>query len=309
MKILILSILAALVLQIKSDDNLILDNNSFLIYNKVYHKARLTQWGTDGDDVGSYEHAIYSDQLWNLQPHPSKEGCYYIVNERHSQYRIANYKHSMVVYDGPHYSDQLFKFVPSGSNDGFYYIYSCRYTNDRIAKYGSRDSDVGMYDGPKYNDQLWRLVPRFKANIYTDEVFHFDNRQGSTEITREISITYGIRKSTTSTVRNKVTYTQSMEASLSGVIKMFNVGATSTMELSTELETTFTETNEQYWSRTEKFFFTARAGKNYKIMQHLVTFEGALNWETCSLLTSIKTFESDTAHFDDPDNFIMSYVQ
>ena len=44
-------------------------------------------------------------------------------------------------------------------------------------------------------------------------------------------------------------------------------------------------------------------------MQHAVDFEGALDWETCSLLTNIKIFESDNAYFDDPDNFIMTYVQ
>ena len=309
MKVLIFILLTTLVLQIKTDDSLILDNNSFLIYNKVYHKARLTQFGTDEDDVGSYEYDFYSDQLWTLDPHPSRKGCYYIVNEKHSQYRIANHKHSMIVYSGPYYNDQLFKFVPSGKNDGFYYIYSCHYTNDRITKFSSSDSAVGMYDGPKYNDQLWRLVPRFKANIYTDEVFHFDNRQGSNPIKREVSLTYGIKRSTTDTVRNKVTYKQSMEASISGIIKMFNVGATSKMEFSSELETSFSETNEQSWSKTEKVTFVVPPGKNFKVMQHAVDFEGAFDWESCSLLTSIKIFESDNAYFDDPDNFIMSYVQ
>ena len=90
---------------------------------------------------------------------------------------------------------------------------------------------------------------------------------------------------------------------------MFDVGATSTMEFSTELETTFSETNEQNWSKTDKITFVVPPGKNFKVMQHTVDFEGALDWETCTLLTNIKIFESDTAHFDDPDNFMISYVQ
>ena len=146
MKVLILLMLTSPMLLIKTDGSLVLDNNSFLIYDKVYHKARLTQWDTGYYDVGTCEHAIYSDQLWTLEPHPSKEGCYYIMNEKHSQYRIANYRHSFVVYDGPHYNDQLFKSVHSGNNDGSYYIYSCSYTNDRIAIYGSGDSDVRFFD-------------------------------------------------------------------------------------------------------------------------------------------------------------------
>merc|ERR1711971_718591 len=159
MKVLLLLMLTTLVLQIKADDSLVLDNNQFLIYNKVYHKARLAQWGLEESNAGTYEHALYPDQLWTLEPHPSKKGCYYIVNEEYPQHRIANYKHSFIIYNGKHYDDQLFKFVPSGKKDGFYYIYSCYYTNDRIAKYGVDDGAVTMYGGAKYADQLWRLVP------------------------------------------------------------------------------------------------------------------------------------------------------
>ena len=34
---------------------------SFLIYNRAYHKARLAQWGTNGYDVGTYEHGLSND--------------------------------------------------------------------------------------------------------------------------------------------------------------------------------------------------------------------------------------------------------
>jgi len=299
--------LTTLVLQIKTDDSLVLDNNQFLIYNKVYHKARLAQWGTGGNDAGTYEHALYPDQLWTLEPHPSKKGCYYIVNEVHSQHRIANWQHNFIVYSGPHYNDQLFRFVSNG--DGFYYIYSCHYTNDRIAKYGVGNGKMAMYGGPKYPDQLWRLVPRFKANFFTDQVFHFDNRQGSNPITREVSVTTGIKRSTTNTIRSKTTFKQSVEASLSGAIKLIDVGVKTTTEFTTELEASFSETNEQSWSKTEKITFVIPPGKNFKVMQHVVDFEGKFGSESCSLLTAIKVFESTEDSFDDPDDFIISHVQ
>ena len=124
-----------------------------------------------------------------------------------------------------------------------------------------------------------------------------------------MSVTTGITKSTTTTVQNKVTFTQSIEASMSGVIKEIGVEETSTMEFSTELEESLLETNEQNWSKTVTITFVIPAGKNIKVMQLAVKFDGELSWETCSLLTSIKIFESDGAVFEDSDNFIMSSVQ
>ena len=309
MAIFYLLVLATLVLQVKAEDSLVLDNNQFLIYNKVYHKARLTQFDTGYFDVGTYEHELNPDQLWTLEPHPNKEGCYYIINERYPQWRIANSKHKFVVFNGPYYEDQLFRFVPSGKNDGFYYITNCLHTNDRIAKYGVANDKVSMFGGRKYPDQLWKLVPRFKASFYTNLVFQFDNRQGSSPITKTVSITTGIRKSTTSTVSNKVSYKQSIESSMSAAFKMFNFGATSTMEFSTELEKTFSETYEENWSKTDEIKFVIPAGKNYRVMQHAVDFESPLSIDSCTLLTKIKIFESTGEHFEDPDEFFIDYEQ
>ena len=149
--------LETLVLQIKVQEILVLDNNQFLIYNKVYHKAGFAQWGTGGWEVGTYKQGLYPDQLWTQEPHPSKEDCYYIVTK-------------------------LIPFTESltGNRSSLSTLdHSCYYTNYRIAKYGVGDEDMSMYGGPKYPDQLWRLVPRFKANFFTDQVFHFNNGQGS----------------------------------------------------------------------------------------------------------------------------------
>jgi len=304
---LILLMLTTLVLQIKTDDSLVLDNNQFLIYNKVYHKARLAQWGTDRSNAGTYEHGLYPDQLWTLDPHPTMKDCYYIVNERYSQHRIADSNHKFVVTDGTYYNDQLFKFVPNG--DGFYYIYSCHYINDRITKHGRGMNEVSMYSGPNYSDQLWKLVPRFKANLYTNEVFHQDNRQGSEPIAIERTVTTGLRRSTTDTIQRKETFKQSIEASFSGAVKALDIGVTTTTEFSNELETSFSQTDEQNWSRTEKITFTIPAYKNYKVMQHVAAFEGEFSTESCRLLTAFKVFESDSETFDELDDFIISSVQ
>ena len=224
-------------------ESLILDNNQFLIYNKKYHKSRLAQWGTKHKNVGSYQHGLNFDQLWTLEPHPRKQGCYYIVNEKYPKFRLADYRHKLIVYDGNHYDDQLFKFVPNG--DGYYYIKSCRYTHDRIVKWGTEDRKTGIYDGPGQWEQLWRLVPRFKASFFTDVIFHFDNRQGSMPIVREISVTRGIKKTTTSSIKNKSTYKKSIGAAIGGAVKLIDIWMTSTTEFTHELEISFAHTNEQ----------------------------------------------------------------
>lgn len=304
-----LHVLVTLMINCAVCTSLVLDNNQFLIYNKVYHKARLTQWSAGFTNVGTFEHALYEDQLWTLEPHPYQKGCYYIVNEIHSQYRIADASHTFIVYNGAYYDDQLFRFVPSGYNDGFFYIYSCFHTNDRITKYGAGNHQVTMYSGPRYNDQLWKLVPRFEVNFYTDEVFHYDNRQSSNPITLEITVTTGIKRSSSRTITNKSTYKMSVEASMEAAYKMFSMSATTTAEYSSELETTFSESNELSWSKTKKITFTISPKKNFKVMQHKVNFDGQFSHDSCSLLTSIKIFESDTAHFEDRDNFLISYGQ
>ena len=301
---LILLFLATFLFQFEAGEGVELDNNQFLIYNKIYHKARLTLF--QNKKVGSYEHGLYADQLWTLEPNPYRRDCYYLVNEYHPQYRLADHKHRMISYNGHRYADQLFRFVPSG---GYYYIYNCHYTNDRIAKWGHENHKTGMYGGPKYPDQLWKLVPRFKAQFFTDEVFHFDNRQGSKPITKEISVTRGVKISSTTSIRRKTTFRQSIEASLSAAIKIFNFGVTSKTEFSDELQTSISRNTEESWSRTDKITFVIPPGKNFKVMQHVVRFDGKFSAESCKLHSAIKIFESDTSQFDDPDNFIITKTQ
>ena len=60
-----------------------------------------------------------------------------------------------------------------------------------MAKFGSGNGDWGTYAGADYDDQLWKLTPRFKSSGDVDVVWSFDNRAGSQDLTKEITITTG----------------------------------------------------------------------------------------------------------------------
>ena len=55
-------------LHLYTEQSLVLDNIQFLIYNIVFHKAKLTQFGTGYNVVGASEHALHPHQLgpWTL---------------------------------------------------------------------------------------------------------------------------------------------------------------------------------------------------------------------------------------------------
>jgi len=163
---------------------------------------------------------------------------------------------------------------------------------------------MGMYDGPKYPDQLWKLVPRFKARFFTEVIFHSSNNPENQAITKVVPVTVGVKKSTATL--NKSTFKQSLEASFNEAIEKFDFGPTLTNEFSDALRTSLSWDDEKSWSTTDNIHLTISPGKSVKLMQHVVYFEGALNSDSCSLLTSTKLFESDTDEFDDEDDFIIS---
>ena len=113
--------------QLKSED-LMLDNNQFLIYNKMYPHAKLTL--LKDVSVGTTELALAPEQLWTFKPSENIKGCYYIINEAHPELRLADWKNKLIAYDDKHYGDQVFKLVPSGNDDGHFYIYSQCYERD-----------------------------------------------------------------------------------------------------------------------------------------------------------------------------------
>lgn len=304
MKILPFLILSALQFHVKAETEEVLDNNQFLIYNKKYPFARLTQYKAKEKEVGTYEGGIYSDQLWTLTPHPYQEGCYYIENEFHPGWRIANYRHTFKVYEGPYFDDQLFKFVPF--DDEYYYIYNCHYTNDRITKYGHDDKEVTMYSGNLHPDQLWKLVPRFTAGFRTHQLFHIDNRQSSVPITRKVSVTTGLTRTSSTTIRSQRTFKRSMEKSLSVAIKELEVGATNGREFTRELEKSFSKSSEASWSATVELEFTIPARTNYKVLQRYSIFHGVIGADSSTLWTNMKIFESKTDQFEGEDEYIIN---
>ena len=286
-------------------EDLVLDNNQFLIYNKMYPHAKLTL--LKDLSVGTTELALAPEQLWTFKPSENIKGCYYIINEAHPELRLADWKNKLIAYDDKHYGDQVFKLVPSGNDDEHFYIYSQCYEEDRIAKYDRDDEQTGMYSGPLYSGQLWKLVPRFKVNFHTNVVFHFDNRQNPEPIKREVTVTRGVKRGSDSSIRNMKTFTQSIDASLNAAFNLFNIGLSSNSktEFSDEIALQFAKKTEEEWSKVEKITFTIPANKNFKVMQHVVKFDGEFEVDSCTLLTDIKVLVSDKNEFDDPDNFIL----
>jgi len=304
--ILALFLLATLLLHTKAAGTADLGNNQYVIYNRQYHKAKICQFGTNYNSIGTCEKELGPNTLWLLDPHPTKTGCYYVVNDQYNLFRLAIYKTTGVwikVTNGAYGDAQLFRFSPT--TDGYYNLISCYYTNYecKLAKYGTSvtDNAFACKDPPRAT-QEWKLVPRFTAQISTVDIFAFDNRQGSTSITKEISVTTGIEKSTTSSVSSTTTYSQSLEASVS----KSGASATSKTEFSKSITKAFSETNSQSWSETQTMTFTIPAGKNFKVMQHATEFVGAIPGDGCTLNSDIKIFESTSNSFSDPDGFIIN---
>jgi hypothetical protein len=150
-------------------ESMVLDNREFLISSSgKYSNARLPQFGTGGFDVGTYGGKIYDDQIWTLKP-SNKAGCYYIVNKAHSQYRIADSKHKVVVWKGRYYDDQLFRFNrDSNPLDETYMITSCHYPADRLTKNGPGDRDIFFLTataGRRYgSNERWEWVLKTPEN-------------------------------------------------------------------------------------------------------------------------------------------------
>ena len=155
-----------------------LDGNTFFFFNKKYEHAKLAQFGTGGGrDVGTYEQAVCTDQLWMLEESKSKPGWYYIKNVKHEGYRLAKWglgDKEVGVFNGQFFSDQLWKFKQEGE---YYRVFNYKYSSAKIAKFSKNDRDWGTYSKEECEDQLWKLVPRFKAKAKEVDLFNpIDNR-------------------------------------------------------------------------------------------------------------------------------------
>ena len=296
-----------------------LDNNQFLIYNKKYPFARITPSKGNVKEVVTTELELAPEQLWTLKPDPNKSGAYYIVNEAQPMRRLQDSgtpnelgqgQRYLWTTDKIHDKFQLFNFVPSGDDDECFYIRGVG--NARIMKFGPNNNETYVYTfepiGERDNE-LWKLVPRFKANFYTNTVFHFDNRENPEKIIRKVSVTTGLRRSSTSAISKKDTFKLSMGVSLEAGCEFFKISASLKEEFSNAFETSFSAKTEEEWSKTEEVTFTIPANKNFKVMQHVVKFDGEFEDDPCTLLTDTKVFVSKRREFDDPDNFIINKTQ
>lgn len=274
--------------------NIVLDNNTFFIYNKKYSEARIASWGTDGREVGTFSHEVHPDQMWMIRPHPNHPGYYYIENVARARVRLAKWgagDSEVGNYDGHFYDDQLWRF--ERLSDGYYLIYNKKYSNSRIAKWGSDDGDWGTYDGPIHDDQKWKLVPRFDAAVKEVTIWSVDNRQGQNDFSEQVTFTHGVTVKDASTFKMRTGFKYSSKISLGIAIDIFNIGTSASTELSLELEKTTTYEKVEEWSETRTIKFTAPAGTNYRVTQYVSNFESSLGEDNFNVLGSYKVYEED----------------
>lgn len=266
-----------------------LNGRTFVITNKKYHRANLAQWGTGGRSVGTYEQGIKPDQLWLLEEDKRQPGYYYINNVHHDGYRLAKWgrgDRAVGVYNGQYNRDQLWKFVREGD---YYRIYNKKYPGAKIAKWGKRDGDWGTYDGWNYDDQLWELTPRFlDADCIENLIYEFDNRGASRDISHKVTLTQGLKLTTSTTVSTSV----GLETALKGAVPQLpGVGVTGTIRA--DISRSLSNGKEETWSKATETSYTAPAGKKFRVYQTVCEFESRLSSDNMHLDTSkIRTVET-----------------
>ena len=164
-----------------------------------------------------------------------------------------------------------------------------KYPDSRLTKFGKDDGNWGTYDGADYDDQIWKLTPRFKAEVKDVILWSCDNREGSQDFSEEITVTTGLKLTSSSTVSTKFGLEQSLQASVSYGIASAEVQT----KISFQLETSLSHTEEKNWSRQSKVNFTAPKGKNYRVKQLVCDFASPLASDDCALKCNYKVDESD----------------
>jgi hypothetical protein len=190
-------------------------NRTYFIESRAYPHARVAQWGTDnGNDCGTYEIEVYSNQLWLMKESPTKPGWYYIYNadEDQKDWRLAKWSAGNTdtgVYEGDYYDDQLWSFtnvtMTNTTMGEYYQINNFLYPQCFMSKWGEEDSDWGTVTGADVdNQQLWALVPRYEATVQDRIIFQADNRNGTLDFTETVTITTGLQLTTKSTISTTV---------------------------------------------------------------------------------------------------------
>lgn len=267
----------------------VLDGNTFFIYNKQYYFQKLAQWGTGGRNVGTYQKAAI-DQLWTLKADPKNKGCYYIKNVKYKGYLIGqwgDYDQGVGVFKGKRADDQMWKFEKKGK---YYKIRSCKYKNRVFSKWGSGNGDWGTYKDVNAKNQFWLLKPRFNATVSQSQIWGVDNRQGSKAFVEKKVVTQGLKLTKSSSVSTK----RSLEFSLDAVIPS-SVPTKIGLKMKSQIKTSLKKSSEKTWSSKSTITFTAPKGKNYRVTQFVVTFKSEIPGDAMALYGSYKVEETTGA--------------
>lgn len=65
-----------------------LDQNTFLIINRIYNSAYLTMWGTKRHEMGTNVTKVNQNHFWQLQHDARHPGYYFIYNTKFDGYRV-----------------------------------------------------------------------------------------------------------------------------------------------------------------------------------------------------------------------------
>ena len=122
---------------------------------------------------------------------------------------------------------------------------------------------------------------------------YFIRRQGSTAVTKEFTITTGLKLTKSKTVTTTAGFEHSITASLSVPIKGLTAGMESTTKFYAQIESSLSSSEEKYWSKQTKTTYTAPAGKKYRVVQTLLDFSSPLELDDSTLYNSERIEESD----------------
>lgn len=106
-----------------------------------------------------------------------------------------------------------------------------------------------------------------------------DNREGSVPFSEEISVTTGIKLTST----ESISFTVGLETSLKSSVSLTGVSEDIESKLSLQIDSSLSQTEEKNWSRTSKITFTAPIGKNYRVKQLSCEFVSPLSSDNCVL--------------------------
>ncbi|XP_046842311.1 uncharacterized protein LOC124436427 [Xenia sp. Carnegie-2017] len=250
-----------------------LNNNSFLITSKMFKNENLVMWGTGCKQIGTNVEI----QFWQLKEEPKYPGYFYICNTKYDGYRIANLGPRISCESEPDNENQMFKFEEVG--DSFYRICNYKKQEAKLTKWGKENDELGFSDGTGDDNQSWKLVPRFEAYVTTVTIWSYDNRHISESLSEEISVTTGLKFTSSSTTPITIGLEQSLMASVCSAA----VDEESKVEINDEIQYSLSQSTEEDWSRTSAIEYTVPAGKNFRVKQLTCEFYSLLRSDTCVL--------------------------